>query len=195
MTPAASKLGKPAEATHTPGQFDIWVLVLIEAITFSSYFVVYALDYRANAALYLRNQAELNLHLGVINTLVLLTSSWAMAHCVKEARTGDHANALRYLWLTIAGGATFATMKLYEWSLEIGKGLVFETNDFFAYYYFLTGMHLLHVVAGLIALGVVYYQLSSPQRRSQEIVETGATFWHMVDFLWVIIFTLLYVMR
>ena len=186
---------KPQDGTHTPGQFDIWVLVMIEALTFSSYFVVYALDYRASSALYLRFQAELNLHLGIINTLVLLTSSWAMARCVKEARAGDHANALRYLWLTVAGGLTFAAMKIYEWSQEIGKGFTFETNDFFAYYYFLTGMHLLHLFVGLVALGVVYYQLSSPQRRSQEIVETGATFWHMVDFLWVIIFTLLYVMR
>lgn len=183
------------DAAHTPGQFDIWVLVMIEAITFSSYFVVYALDYRANAEFYLRNQAELNLHLGIGNTLVLLTSSWAMARCVKQARAGDHASALRFLWLTVAGGLTFAGMKIYEWSLEMGRGFYFETNDFFAYYYFLTGLHLLHVVAGLIALGVVYYQLSSPRRQSQEIVETGATFWHMVDFLWVIIFTLLYVMR
>lgn len=189
------KTTKAQQSTHTPGQFDIWVLVMIEAITFSSYFVVYAHDYRAKAALYLRYQAELNLHLGIANTLVLLTSSWAMARCVKEARCGVHANALRYLWLTVAGGVTFAALKFYEWSLEISKGFSFETNDFFAYYYFLTGMHLLHVFAGLIALGAIYYQLSSPQRRSQEIVETGATFWHMVDFLWVIIFTLLYVMR
>lgn len=183
------------EPTHTPGQFDIWVLVMIEAITFSAYFVVYALDYRANAELFLGSQAQLNLHLGIANTLMLLTSSWAMARCVKEARGDDHANALRYLWVTVSGGVIFAALKLFEWSLEMGRGNYFETNAFFAYYYFLTGIHLLHVFVGLVALGVVYYQLSSPKRRSQEIVETGATFWHMVDFLWVIIFTLLYVMR
>jgi nitric oxide reductase NorE protein len=48
---------------------------------------------------------------------------------------------------------------------------------------------------GYVVLGVVVFQLWSPQRRSQEIVETGATYWHMIDFLWVIIFALLYVMR
>lgn len=180
---------------HTPGQFDIWVLVMIEALTFSSYLVVYAIDYRASPLLYLASQMELNLHLGIINTLVLLTSSWAMALCVKQSREGDHAGALRYLGATVAGGVAFACMKIFEWSREMGKGYTFESNDFFAYYYFLTGMHLLHVAAGLIALGVVYYQLSDPTRCSQEIVETGATFWHMVDFLWVIIFTLLYVLR
>lgn len=173
----------------------MWVLVMIEALTFSAYFVVYAVDYRANAALYLQSQSQLNLGFGVLNTLVLLTSSWAIARCVERSKAGDHQNALRYLWLTVGGGILFSGMKLYEWSVEIGKGFTFSTNDFFAYYYFMTGMHLLHVLAGLIALGVIYYQLSSPARRSQEIVETGATFWHMVDFLWVVIFTLLYVMR
>jgi nitric oxide reductase NorE protein len=53
----------------------------------------------------------------------------------------------------------------------------------------------LHVLVGFVVLAVVVYQLQSPARRSQEIVETGATYWHMVDFLWVVIFALLYVMR
>ena len=56
-------------------------------------------------------------------------------------------------------------------------------------------MHLLHVLVGFIALGVVQYQIASPARRSQERIETGATYWHLVDLLWVIIFALLYVMR
>ena len=97
--------------------------------------------------------------------------------------------------LTVAGAVLFTTLKLYEWSVEIGKGFVVTTNEFFAFYYFFTGIHLLHVFVGLIALAVVIYQLASPARRSQEIIETGATFWHMVDFLWVIIFALLYIMR
>lgn len=185
----------PAPAARMPGQADMWVLVMIEALTFSAYFVVYALDYRANAALYLHSQAQLELSLGVLNTLVLLTSSWSIAHCVEYSRSGDYQSALRYLWLTVSGGIVFSAMKLFEWSIEIGKGFTFTSDAFSAYYYFMTGMHLLHVLAGLIALGVVYYQLASPRRRSQEIIESGAIFWHMVDFLWVIIFTLLYVMR
>lgn len=180
---------------RTPGQPDMWVLVMIEALTFSAYFVVYALAYKANPDLYLQSQAQLNLSFGVLNTLVLLTSSWSIARCVELSRERNYAAALRHLWLTVGGGIIFAGMKIYEWSVEIGKGYSLTTNEFFTFYYFFTGIHLLHLLAGLIALGVIYYQLSSPDRRSQELVETGATFWHMVDFLWVIIFTLLYVMR
>ena len=178
-----------------PGQGAMWALVMIEAMTFSAYFVVYALYYKWNPEVFLKAQSELDLGFGVLNTLILLTSSWSIALCVQRSREGDYRSALRNCVLTTLGGVLFTTLKLYEWSIEIGKGMYFSTNEFFSYYYFFTGMHLLHVLVGFIALGVIYYQLSSPARRSQELIETGATYWHLVDFLWVIIFALLYVMR
>lgn len=180
---------------HMPGQPDMWILIMIEALTFSAYFVVYTIDYKLASDLFLESQAQLDLTFGTINTLILLTSSWSIARCVQQSRAGNYSAALRDCWLTVGGGLIFIALKLYEWSVEMNKGLTLTTNEFFTYYYFLTGMHLLHVMVGFIALGVVIYQLKSPARRSQEIVETGATYWHMVDFLWVIIFALLYVMR
>ncbi len=108
---------------------------------------------------------------------------------------GDYNAALRNVFLTFLLGVIFSASKLYESSIEMHQGMYFGTNDFFTFYYFITGIHLLHVLMGYVVLGVVVYQLWSPARRSQEIIETGATYWHMVDFLWVIIFALLYVMR
>ena len=180
---------------RTPGQPDMWVLVMIEAATFSAYFVVYTLCFRDDPALFLRGQAQLSLGLGVINTLVMLTSSWSIARCVERARAGEWHAALGNLWLTAAGGLMFCALKIGEWVHVLGKGFGFSTDRFFSFYYFLTAMHLLHVLVGFIALGVVWWQLREPLRRDLELVETGATFWHMVDFLWVIIFALLYVMR
>jgi nitric oxide reductase NorE protein len=184
-----------SEGAVTPGQPDMWVLVMIEAMTFSAYFVVYTVCYRAAPDLFLESQAHLDLGFGVINTLILLTSSWSMARCVERSRAGDWKAASACLWLTTGAGLLFCALKLYEWSVEISQGFTFTTNRFFSFYYFLTGMHLLHVLVGFIALGVIYYQMRSPARRSQQLIETGATYWHMVDFLWVIIFALLYVMR
>jgi nitric oxide reductase NorE protein len=89
----------------------------------------------------------------------------------------------------------FVASKMFEWSAKVRDGFTFSTNDFFSFYYFLTGIHVLHVLIGFGFLSAVVYQLASPERRSQEIIETGATYWHMVDFLWVVIFALLYVMR
>jgi nitric oxide reductase NorE protein len=179
----------------TPGQPDMWVLVMIEAATFSAYFVVYTLNYRSAPDLFLRSQSRLDLGFGALNTLILLTSSWSIARCVARARAQDWNAALASLGLTAGGGLLFCALKLYEWATQIGHGDTFTTNRFFAFYFFLTGMHLLHVLVGFIALGVIFYQLRSPARRSQELIETGATYWHLVDFLWVIIFALLYVMR
>jgi nitric oxide reductase NorE protein len=194
MTTAAPA-DQPHAAPATPGQPDMWVLVMVEALTFSAYFVVYTIYRTWRPELFLQAQAHLSREVGLINTLVLLTSSWSMARCVQRARAGDYEGALRNVLLTILLGLGFAAAKLYEWSTEIGQGMYFGTNEFFSFYYFLTGMHLLHVLVGFIVLGVVVYQLRSPARRSQEIIETGATYWHMVDFLWVIIFALLYLMR
>ncbi|MGO8713343.1 MAG: cytochrome c oxidase subunit 3 [Rhizomicrobium sp.] len=173
----------------------MWVLVLFEALIFSSYFVVYMIWRARNPVLYLQAQSHLRPEFGLVNTLMLLASSWSIARCVNRARAGDYNAALRNVFLTLLLGMIFSASKLYEWSIEMHQGMYFGTNDFFTFYYFLTGIHLLHVLMGYVVLGVVVYQLWSPARRSQEIIETGATYWHMVDFLWVIIFALLYVMR
>jgi len=178
-----------------PGQPDMWAFVLFEAMLFTGYFTVYMVCRIQNPALYLRSQAQLDLRVGVFNTLVLLLSSWSIARCVQAAREGRHEDALRSAFLTSFLGVTFLTSKVLEWSREIRRGFQFTTDGFFSFYYFLTGIHFLHLLIGFVVLGVVVYQLWSPARRSQELVETGATYWHTVDFLWVMIFALLYVMR
>ena len=180
---------------YVPGERDIWVFVLFEALVFSSYFIVYLIKRVQNPQLYLHSQEHLSQGFGIANTLVLLISSLFMAQGVRAARDGRYGAALRQVTLTVFCGVLFLCSKLFEWNIEIRQGFEFSTNEFFSFYYFLTGIHVLHVVFGFVFLGVVIYQLSSPQRRSQVIVETGATYWHMVDFLWVFIFALLYVMR
>ena len=199
MTDVATTGRLEAEAQAAPrafpGQPDMWVLVMVEALTFSAYFVVYVIWRMRSPELFLQSQAYLSRELGVADTLILLTSSWSIARCVQRARAGEYRGALVSVGLTILLGVLFAGAKLYEWTLKVRSGMYFGTNEFFSFYYFLTGMHLLHVLVGFIVLGVVAYQLWSPARRSQEIIETGATYWHMVDFLWMIIFALLYLMR
>jgi nitric oxide reductase NorE protein len=195
MTNLASTSPEPHAKPATPGQPDMWVLVMVEALTFSAYFIVYLVRRLQNPDVYLNSQAHLSQEFGVVNTVMLLTSSWSMARCVQKARAGDYGAAISNVFLTLMFGIVFVGAKLYEWSAKVRQGMYFTTNEFFSFYFFLTGMHLLHVLVGFIVLGVVVYQLWSPARRSQEIIETGATYWHMVDFLWVIIFALLYVMR
>jgi len=178
-----------------PGQPDMWMFVLFESLLFTGYFSVYLVSRTQNEELYLRSQAALDLRIGVFNTIALLLSSWAIARCVKASREGAYRPALINASLTILFGVVFLVSKVLEWVKEIHLGNTFTSNEFFQHYFFLTSIHCIHVLIGFIVLGVVVYQLWSSVRRSQQLVETCATYWHTVDFLWVLIFALLYVVR
>ena len=182
-------------ARFVPGQPDMWAFVLFETLVFTSYFVVYLLSRTQNRELYLQSQADLDLRFGVFNTIVLLLSSWAVARCVQASREGAYRSALRGAFLTIFFGFAFLVSKVLEWITEIRMGNTFTSDEFFQHYFFLTSIHCLHLLIGFVVLGVAVYQLWSPARRSQQLVETCATYWHTVDFLWVLIFALLYVVR
>ncbi|WP_006244949.1 cytochrome c oxidase subunit 3 [Mycolicibacterium tusciae] len=192
---AESRRREAAPKRVVPGQPDMWLFVLFEAMLFTGYFAVYLVLRTQNQDLFLQSQADLDLRIGVFNTIVLLSSSWAIARCVRAARDGVYRVALRYAFVTVGFGVVFVISKVLEWIHEIGMGNTFTSDEFFQHYFFLTSLHCIHVLIGFIVLGVVIYQLRSPQRRSQELVETGATYWHTVDFLWVLIFAMLYVVR
>jgi nitric oxide reductase NorE protein len=186
---------KSKTTRFVPGQPDMWAFVLFETLVFTGYFGFY-LFYRARSPeLFLHAQAQLDLRVGVVNTLVLLLSSWSVARCVQSSRAGDYRAALRDVFLTAAFAGVFLVVKVSEWVRLVHAGNGLESNDFFMYYFFLTGIHFVHLLIGFVVLGFIVYQLRSPARRSQQLVETCATYWHTVDFLWVLIFALLYVVR
>ncbi|MGH3968837.1 MAG: cytochrome c oxidase subunit 3 family protein [Mycobacterium sp.] len=190
MTDTAAK-----RATHLPGDGSMWVFVLGDLIIFGAYFIIFMVYRTQQRELFLASQQHLSLSIGVVNTLVLIASSWFVARGVQATRGGDHDRAVR---LTACGGACgvlFMLIKAYEWSAKIGQGLTLPHNDFFMFYYMLTGVHLFHVALGLVILGVVIVNLRSPGQRRPSMAEAGATYWHMVDLLWIVIFALLYVMR
>ncbi|MBB2774307.1 MULTISPECIES: heme-copper oxidase subunit III [Mycolicibacterium] len=178
-----------------PGQPDMWLFVLFESLLFTGYLSVYLFSRTQNQELFLQSQADLDLRIGVFNTIALLLSSWAIARCVQASRAGAYRSALTNAFLTILFGLAFLVAKVIEWVKEIGIGNTFTSDEFFQHYFFLTSIHCIHVLIGFVVLGVVVYQLRSPLRRSQQLVETCATYWHTVDFLWVLIFASLYVVR
>jgi nitric oxide reductase NorE protein len=201
QTAAALDNGATAEGVddkkgaHLPGDSSMWVFVLGDLVIFSSYFIIFMVYRNQERALFLESQQHLSLDIGIINTLVLLASSWFVARSVQSTRAGDHGRAIR---LIIGGGTCgvlFALIKAYEWTSKLSQGLTFPSNDFFMFYYMLTGVHLFHVLLGLVILTVVFFELRNPKLRRISMVETGATYWHMVDLLWIVLFALLYVMR
>jgi nitric oxide reductase NorE protein len=182
-------------SVHMPGDGAMWVMVLGDFIIFGSYFIIFMVHRTMKPAEFLGAQQHLNVNIGVLNTLVLLISSWFIALSVQAARADDHARALRLTYLGGLCGVAFILIKAYEWSVKIAQGYTMPSNEFFMFYYMLTGVHLFHVALGLLILGVVVRELRNPRRRRMSMVESGATYWHMVDLLWIVIFALLYVMR
>ena len=180
---------------HLPGDIHMWVMVLGDLAIFGAYFIIFMI-YRAMAPQeFLAAQQHLNVTVGVVNTVVLLTSSWLIARSVLAARAGDHDQAVRLTYFGGAFGVAFILIKAYEWSTEIMHGYTMPSSDFFMFYYMLTGVHMFHVALGLLILGIVVRELRNPRKRRASMVESGATYWHMIDLLWIVIFGLLYVMR
>jgi nitric oxide reductase NorE protein len=177
-----------------PGDTDMWVMVLGDMIIFGGYFVVFMIYRSMNAPDFLSAQEHLNVRIGVVNTVILLTSSWLVVRAVAATRAGQHGQAIRLIWASGIGGVLFMVFKGYEWAVKLREG---HTNAdlFYSFYYVVTGVHLVHVLIGLIVLGALVRELRNPGRRRPEVVESGAVYWHMVDLLWVIIFALFYVMR
>jgi nitric oxide reductase NorE protein len=180
---------------HLPGDIHMWVMVLGDLAIFGAYFIIYMI-YRTMAPQeFLAAQQHLNVTVGVVNTVVLLTSSWLIARSVLAARTGDPERAVRLTYLGGAFGVAFIAIKAYEWAHAIVGGYTMPSSDFFMFYFMLTGVHVFHVALGLLILGIVVRELRNPRKRRTSMVESGATYWHMVDLLWIVIFGLLYVMR
>jgi heme/copper-type cytochrome/quinol oxidase subunit 3 len=134
-----------------------------------------------------------NVWAGGLNTFVLLTSSLFAVLAHQAAEQGNGKKAARLLWMTIAGGGIFLIVKSCEWIYEISHGYTLQSNAFWHFYYVAAGLHGLHVIAGMIAMGIVARQAS----RNEELqrVELAGIYWHFVDVVWIFLFPLLYIAK
>ena len=96
--------------------------------------------------------------------------------------------------LAFACGAAFATVKFFEYRQQLVLGHSPASNEFYAFYFVLTGLHLVHVLIGMIVLTILWRKVRGG-KASLRFVESGATYWHMVDLVWVVLFPLLYLIR
>lgn len=179
---------------HIPGEPGIWMFVAGDMVMFSLLFFIF-LHYRAaDPVLFAESQALLNQGLGLLNTLLMLTSSWLVASGVQAARRNEAALVRRFFKLAIGCGFAFLAVKYFEYSEKISAGHNMWVNDFFMLYFCYTGIHMIHVVLGIGVLSgvMVYAQDQHIAPAKLRNLEVGATFWHMVDLLWIVIFALFY---
>jgi nitric oxide reductase NorE protein len=182
---------------HVPGEVGTWVFIFGDMLVFATLFVTY-LTYRAqDPALFTASQRHLDQTYGAVNTLLLLSSSLLVATAVRAVRT----RSSRIVPWLVAGafgcGVAFSGLKILEWHEKFSHGLKPATNDFYMYYFVLTGLHWFHLLIGLAVLSVLFVLSRKPTltARQYSFFEGGACFWHMVDLLWIVLFPLLYLVR
>lgn len=185
----------PARKTSLPGEEGIWVFILGDMLVFGLFFVVYIYYRGENPVLFDAGQAKLNIRLGVINTLLLLTSSLFVVLGVEAIRANNAHKARRLLQMGALCGVGFVAVKAAEYAEKFSAGIDVMTNDFFMYYFMYTGIHLVHVVLGLFFLGWLISRCRTASSKDTPIFEIGASFWHMVDLLWIMLFPLLYLVK
>ena len=182
---------------HIPGETGIWVFVLGDMTVFAMLFAGFVFYRAEQLGLYLESQAALNQTFGAINTLLLLSSSWFVVMGTDAARRDARALAQRLFAAAFLCGAGFGLVKFFEYREKVLQGLTPVANEFYSFYYMLTGLHLLHVLIGMIVLGFVFLRVRAGIRTASDRVflEGSATYWHMVDLLWIVLFPLLYLMK
>jgi nitric oxide reductase NorE protein len=179
---------------HVPGEPGIWVFVLADMCVFAAFFGVFLVARIHESQLFAASRPELTVPFGLVNTIVLLTSSLFVAFAVRRLRAGDRSTATKLVTGAMACGVVFLVIKVVEYSEKVAHGIFPTTNDFFLYYFIFTGIHAVHVILGLVGLTVVRFVVNrpTPGANDQRTAEIGATFWHMVDLLWVVLFPLFY---
>ncbi len=183
---------------HVPGEPGIWILIFGDMALFLLLFGGFMIERAKQVDLFRESSDSLHVYIGLINTLILLTSSIAVALAVRAVRIRASAWAPLLSWAALICALAFVFNKYLEWGDLIRAGVVPTTNDFYLWYFIMTGVHLAHVLVGTCVL-VYLIKLTQRARQGEAVsfvgMECGASYWHMVDLLWVILFPLLYLMR
>jgi nitric oxide reductase NorE protein len=182
---------------HPPGDLAIWFFILAELLVFGVFFLAYAWTRHAHNELFNTYQLTLDRRAGFINTLVLLTSSYCVVRAVAAVRGDRLKDCMRWLLAAIALGGVFLIVKFVEYQHHFSQGVSLSTNTFYMFYLSLTFFHFMHVIMGMVILAAVTLKANRGGYSATQYVgvETGASYWHMVDLVWLILFPLVYVMH
>jgi nitric oxide reductase NorE protein len=180
-----------------PGDLAIWFFIFAELLAFGIFFVAYAFARAHNVELFNESQQHLNRTSGAINTLVLITSSYFMVRAVAAIKQDSSRDCARWIAAAIGLGGVFLIIKLFEFHTKFSDGISLSTNTFYMFYLSLTIFHFMHVILGMVILTAVMLKAKADgySAVNHTGVETGASYWHMVDLLWIILFPLVYVIH
>ena len=185
-------------------KLGMWLFLVTEMVLFGGLFVAYSyMRYRYPAEFHHGGQ-ELNVTLGVINTIVLLTSSLTVVLSIVAIQRADRRTTMALLCATVGLGLTFLVIKGFEWAAKFQHGLYPSSvhlatlppgeQVFFGLYFTMTGLHGLHVLVGICVLSVLARMVARETIRQDHYIhlENGGLYWHLVDVIWIFLLPLFY---
>lgn len=187
-----SELAEPRQPVELPGDFAMWCFILAELLVFAMILCSLAWARGHWPDMFAAGSAGLDRTAGLINTLALLTGSYAAA---RGMAGGSGRSVFAGFAITAGSGLLYAVVKCTEYVHLYSAGLTLRTDTFHFFYFFGTAFHLMHVLLGMVMLLVVGLRsrregkLNGQRQRSADAV---AAYWHMVDLVWLILFPQLY---
>ena len=202
MTETAIPIEHHRDDTAT--KLGMWLFIFTELLLFGGLFLVYSIFRAKYPTNFHEGSLELSVTIGAINTIALLFSSMTIAMALTAMQKNNKKLAMRLIAITLLMASLFLFNKYIEWSTKFEHGLypgsdlmeLLERGDllYFSLYFFMTGLHALHIVVGMVLLGISFLKVKNGSIQSQSfvILENSALYWHLVDLVWIFLFPLLY---
>lgn len=185
-------------------KMGMWIFIFTELFLFGGLFLIYAVFRASYSEAFHEAAYELNAFYGTMNTVILLISSMTVAMSITALQKDDKQRSLLLLAITTGLAIFFMVNKYFEWShkfelmlypgSEVMQNMEHGKILFFSLYYMMTGLHAIHVIIGVIILLVVAFKIynGSVNKDNPILLENGGLYWHLVDFIWIFLFPLLY---
>jgi nitric oxide reductase NorE protein len=186
-----------ARSVHEDRAPSILVFIGADLMAFAIFFVCFMAARAEHRDAFAESARSLNLALGVLNTLILVTSSWLVVISVHAARAGAQRRVRRTLALAMLVACGFAVTKGIEYGDKFSHGISIVTSEFFTFYFLMTGVHFLHFLVGMAAWMFLWVKAGRERVDGplQPWIISAGLYWHMVDLLWLFLFPLLYLLR
>jgi cytochrome c oxidase subunit 3 len=181
----------------TNPKLGIWLFLASEVMLFGSVFASYVV-LRVGAQAWPDQSAVLNVPLATLNTLLLIASSVTIVLAWAALKNANLPRYRLFMGLTLLGGTGFLVTKAFEYGDKLQHGLLPATSIFYALYFTMTGLHALHVIAGLIVNAYLWgpgaAMWKTQPARFRNRVEIAGIYWHFVDVVWILLFLVLYLL-
>lgn len=188
-------------------KLGMWLFIFTEILLFGGMFIIYSVYRYLNPVAFHLAHRELSVTIGFINTVILLMSSATVAMSITAIQKNNKKLSMYLLAITVLLAFAFLVNKYFEWGAKFEHGMypgsdlmsMLSKGDilFFSLYFFMTGLHAIHIIVGMILLIISFFRIKQGAVRSDKyaLLENSGLYWHLVDLIWIFLFPLFYLIH